>query len=55
MVMARYKDTPTTEQETEARHSKPWTLIEFWGKPVWDWLQLLVVLAMPVVIAVGGS
>jgi uncharacterized protein YjbI with pentapeptide repeats len=41
LVMAKGKGTP-------------WTLREFWGKPVWDWLQLLGVLAIPVVIAVGG-
>jgi uncharacterized protein YjbI with pentapeptide repeats len=41
LVMAKGKGTP-------------WTLRTFWGKPVWDWLQLLGVLAIPVVIAVGG-
>jgi len=54
VVMAEGKDTPTSEQEKEVRQSKPWTLKEFWGKPVWDWLQLLGVLAIPVVLAVGG-
>jgi uncharacterized protein YjbI with pentapeptide repeats len=54
VVMAEGKGTPTSEQEKEARQSKPWTFKEFWGKPVWDWLQLLGVLAIPVVIAVGG-
>ena len=46
--MAEGKGTHAPRQE------KPWTLREFWGKPVWDWLQLLGVLAIPVVIAVGG-
>jgi hypothetical protein len=30
---------------------KPWTLKEFWGKTVWDWLQLLIV---PLVLAAFG-
>jgi uncharacterized protein YjbI with pentapeptide repeats len=34
--------------------SKAWTLKALGGKTVWDWLQLLGVLAIPVVIAVGG-
>jgi uncharacterized protein YjbI with pentapeptide repeats len=34
--------------------SKAWTLTALGGKTVWDWLQLLGVLAIPVVIAVGG-
>jgi len=29
------------EGTQEAR--KPWTLRELWGKPVWDWLDLLIV------------
>jgi hypothetical protein len=40
------------EQKKEAR--KPWTLREFGGKPVWDWLHLLSALAVPVVLAVVG-
>jgi hypothetical protein len=39
-------------RRNEAR--KPWTLRERWGKTVWDWLQLFGVLAIPVVLAVGG-
>jgi len=54
-VMAEGDGTPTSEQEKEERQSKPWTLKQqFWGKPVWDWLQLLGVLAILVVIAVAG-
>ena len=34
--------------EKEAR--KPWTLRELWGKPVWDWLALLVIPAALVFI-----
>jgi uncharacterized protein YjbI with pentapeptide repeats len=34
--------------------SEAWTLKALGGKTVWDWLQLLGVLAIPVVIAVGG-
>src|SRR3712207_3526858 len=53
--MAEGDGTPTSEQEKEERQSKPWTLKQqFWGKPVWDWLQLLGVLAILVVIAVAG-
>jgi hypothetical protein len=33
---------------------KPWTLKEFSGKPVWDWLQLLSALAIPIVLAAAG-
>jgi uncharacterized protein YjbI with pentapeptide repeats len=32
----------------------PWTVREISGKTVWDWLQLFGVLAIPVVLAVGG-
>ena len=39
-------------EEQEAR--KPWTLKEFGGKTVWDWLQLLSALAIPVVLAAAG-
>jgi uncharacterized protein YjbI with pentapeptide repeats len=55
------------EQEKEARkrmsrigpqertkQSRPWPLREFSGKPVWDWLQLVSVLAIPVVLAAVG-
>ena len=34
--------------EKEAR--KPWTLRELWGKPVWDWLALLIIPAALVFI-----
>jgi hypothetical protein len=52
MVMAKGKDTPTTpKQEKEAQQSKPWTLKEFGGKPVWEWMQLLIV---PLALAVIG-
>jgi uncharacterized protein YjbI with pentapeptide repeats len=50
--MAEGKGTPTTpKQEKEAQHSKPWTLKEFGGKPVWEWMQLLIV---PLALAVIG-
>jgi len=29
--------------QEESRQGKPWTLIELWGKPRWDWMELLVV------------
>src|SRR5918994_1471968 len=34
--------------------ARAWTLKTLGGKTVWDWLQFLGVLAIPVVIAVGG-
>jgi hypothetical protein len=52
MVMAKGKGTPTAAQEKEAQQSKAWTLKEFVGKPVWDWLQLLVVPLMLALITV---
>jgi uncharacterized protein YjbI with pentapeptide repeats len=33
---------------------KPWTLREFGGQTVWDWLHLLSALAIPVVLAAAG-
>jgi uncharacterized protein YjbI with pentapeptide repeats len=40
------------EQDGGARESrKPWTLRGFGGKPVWDWMQLLIV---PLVLAMIG-
>jgi uncharacterized protein YjbI with pentapeptide repeats len=42
-----------SQQRTRKR--KPWTLREFWGKLVWDWLQLLGTLAIPVVVAVAAA
>ena len=54
MGMAKGKGTPTTpKQEMEARHSKPWTLKEYAGKTVWDWLQLLIVPVMLLLITVA--
>jgi uncharacterized protein YjbI with pentapeptide repeats len=38
------------EQETR----KPWTLREFGGKTVWDWLHLISALAVPIVLAFVG-
>jgi uncharacterized protein YjbI with pentapeptide repeats len=52
--MAEGKGTPTPKQEKEARQRKPWTYREVWGKQLWDWLQLLGVLAIPLVLGVGG-
>jgi uncharacterized protein YjbI with pentapeptide repeats len=51
VVMAESRDTPAPKQEKE--QSKPWTLREFAGKTVWDWLHLLSALAIPVVIALA--
>ena len=40
------------EQDEGARESrKPWTLRGFGGKPLWDWMQLLIV---PLVLAIIG-
>ena len=56
--MAEGKGTPTPKQGAEARQSKPWTLKELWGKPVWDWtqlgLQILGALLIPAAIAYVG-
>src|ERR671911_1606237 len=41
-----------TADEKEGR--KPWTLREFGGQTVWDWLHLLSALAIPVVLAAAG-
>jgi hypothetical protein len=46
--MAEDNGTPTSERETAARRSKPLPLREFWGKPLWAWLRLLIV---PLLIA----
>ena len=35
----------------EKQGRKPWTLREFGGQTVWDWLHLLSALAIPVVLA----
>src|SRR5215218_7404958 len=41
-----------TADKKEGR--KPWTLREFGGQTVWDWLHLLSALAIPVVLALAG-
>jgi uncharacterized protein YjbI with pentapeptide repeats len=49
--MAEDKGTRTSEREkdgTQPPPPKPWTLKEFGGKPVWDWMDLLIV---PIVLA----
>jgi hypothetical protein len=57
--MTEGKGTPTPEQEKEAptqsqvSQSKPWTLKEYAGKTVWDWLQLLIVPVMILLITVA--
>src|SRR5215211_4067300 len=38
----------------EKQGRKPWTLREFGGQTVWDWLHLLSALAIPVVLAAAG-
>jgi uncharacterized protein YjbI with pentapeptide repeats len=38
----------------EKQGRKPWTLREFGGKTLWDWLHLLSALAIPVVLAAAG-
>jgi uncharacterized protein YjbI with pentapeptide repeats len=57
-MMAEGKGKPTLKQrqssQDRAPQSKPWTLKEFSGKTVWDWLQFLSALAIPVVLAVAG-
>jgi uncharacterized protein YjbI with pentapeptide repeats len=55
--MADGKGTPTPEQVNEAptrdqvSQSQPWTLRQFGGKTVWDWMELLIV---PFALAVIG-
>jgi uncharacterized protein YjbI with pentapeptide repeats len=50
-VMVVEKGRETADKK-EGR--KPWTLREFGGQTVWDWLHLLSALAIPVVLAVAG-
>src|SRR5215210_8792897 len=50
-VMVEEKGRQTADKK-EGR--KPWTLREFGGQTVWDWLHLLSALAIPVVLAVAG-
>ena len=45
---------PKDRSEDQISQRKAWTLKEFSGKTVWDWLQLLSALAIPVVLAVAG-
>jgi uncharacterized protein YjbI with pentapeptide repeats len=47
------KRTWRRSPQDRPRESKPWTLKEFGGKSVWDWLHLLSALAIPVVITLG--
>jgi hypothetical protein len=42
------KRTRRNGSQERTRQSKAWTLREYGGKPVWDWMQLLIV---PVVLA----
>src|SRR5918993_5572623 len=44
------------EKEPRKRHwrSKLWEWTDFGEKTLWDWLQLLSALAIPVVLAVAG-
>jgi hypothetical protein len=50
------KDEEHSLEEKEAHKGKrkPWTLREFGGQTVWDWLHLLSALAIPVVLAIVG-
>jgi uncharacterized protein YjbI with pentapeptide repeats len=45
---------PKNRSEDQISQRKAWTLKEFSGKTVWDWLQLLSALAIPVVLAGAG-
>ena len=49
-VMVEEKGRQTADKK-ESR--KPWTLREFGGQMVWDWLHLLSALAIPVVLALA--
>ncbi len=48
------KRTRRRGSQERPTHSKPLTLRELGGKTVWDWLQLIGVLAIPVVLGIGG-
>jgi hypothetical protein len=50
-IMVEEKGRQTADKK-EGR--KPWTLREFGGQTVWDWLHLLSALAIPVVLAAAG-
>jgi hypothetical protein len=52
LEMVDGKGTRTPRQATRAR--KPWTLREYSGKTVWDWLHLSSALAVPIVLAFVG-
>ena len=45
------KRTWRRDSQERAQGSKAWTLTEFGGKPVWDWMQLLIV---PLALGVIG-
>jgi uncharacterized protein YjbI with pentapeptide repeats len=51
LVMVEEKGKQTADKK-EGR--KPWTLREFGGQTLWDWLHLLSALAIPVVLAAAG-
>jgi hypothetical protein len=42
------------EKDAHKGNRTPWTLREFGGQTVWDWLHLLSALAIPVVLAAAG-
>src|SRR5215211_2312586 len=54
--MSEGKGTPDSKQDNGApQESKAWTLKEFGGKTVWDWMQLLIVPIVLAIITVGFS
>jgi len=54
MVAVRDKEHSLEEKNAHKGERKPWTLKEFGGQTVWDWLHLLSALAIPVVLAIVG-
>jgi uncharacterized protein YjbI with pentapeptide repeats len=62
LEMLEKRDTHTEEQQDKPRGWRPWRpkrkptpgWTGFGGKTLWDWLQLLSALAIPVVLAVAG-
>jgi len=52
------EENNTVEQEKEpskrSRRTKLWAWTGFGEKKLWDWLQLLSALAIPVVLAAAG-
>jgi len=51
--MAEGQGTQTAEAHERTQKSTAWTLREYGGKPLWDWMDLLIVPFMLALITVG--